>query len=129
MISLFAHDHTIVAFMKSLNWTMADFPHFSSMILIEVFLNDLLEPYFLLEYEGLKIDFSDMFECNVNFECWVESLLEYARSKWDFIDVMSICNPWESAVASIICYSLIALGVALLLGYIAYDRFMFKWHS
>jgi len=93
LISLFTHDHMIVAFMKSLNWTMPDFPHFSSMILIEVFLNELLEPYFILEYEGIKIDFWDMFHCNINLECRVESLLEYARSKRDFIDVMSICHP------------------------------------
>ena len=69
LLSFFAHDVTIAAFMKSLNRTMPEFPHFSSMILIEVFLNVNDEPYFLLEYEGIKVDFGDMFDCNLNKEC------------------------------------------------------------
>lgn len=63
LVSLFGHDHTIVSFMKALNWTQPGFPHFASMIMIEVFYNDKMEPYFLLSYEGWKIDFSDMFDC------------------------------------------------------------------
>mgnify|MGYP006951862948 FL=1 len=91
------------------------------MILIEVFYNDKMEPYFLLSYEGWKIDFSDMFDCIDRFECRVESLLEYARARVDYMDVTAKCLPNKKSATAAICLSMMGLGFSALIGYIIYD--------